>query len=99
MTQPKFFEALGSQIEHVAASAGQVRSESIQHLETLPLRVLSSSDAGSSRLQADAALSRRSHLGQHIQVENSGHWIPLDAPDAVIEAIKDVVQSSRLSRS
>jgi pimeloyl-ACP methyl ester carboxylesterase len=36
----------------------------------------------------DAGLSTR---GRYIVVPDSGHWIQLDAPDAVVDAIESVL--------
>jgi len=44
---------------------------------------------------ADADLVRRSTRGQLIVAEGSGHYIQLDRPDLVIDAINDVVRSVR----
>jgi pimeloyl-ACP methyl ester carboxylesterase len=90
-TQPKFFEALGSQIESVCASAAEVLRETPADYGRLPLVVMSASTAAESRLQADAMLARASTRGRHVLVADTGHWIPLDAPQAVIEVVTEMV--------
>jgi pimeloyl-ACP methyl ester carboxylesterase len=93
-TQPKFFEALGSQIDNVCESAVEV----LQTNETygdLPLVVISSATAAVRRLEADAALARRSTRGRHILASGSGHWVPLDNPAVVIDAITSLVHEIR----
>jgi pimeloyl-ACP methyl ester carboxylesterase len=40
----------------------------------------------------DAALSTR---GQHRVIAGAGHWLPLDAPDAVAAAIQEIVEILR----
>lgn len=42
-----------------------------------------------------AALSARAARGRHVVVENSGHFIQNDRPDAVIAAIREVIQAVR----
>jgi hypothetical protein len=39
-----------------------------------------------------ATLSTR---GRHIMASQSGHWIPLDQPQVVIDAVKEVVTAAR----
>jgi pimeloyl-ACP methyl ester carboxylesterase len=94
-TQPKFFEALGSQIETICESATAVMSAGPPDYDDLPLMVISSARSGEQRLQADAALARRSMHGRHILAAESGHWIPLDAPHVVIDAITAMVAEVR----
>ena len=90
-TQPKFFEALGSQIAHVCDSAAEVQRESPGPYGTLPLIVISARASAEARLRADAALARMSEGGQHLLAEEGGHWVPLDAPEVVVEAIRAMV--------
>ena len=94
-TQPKFFEALGSQIDTVCESAAAVMSAGPANYGDLPLTVLSSARSSEQRLKADSALAQRSTRGRHILAADSGHWIPLDAPEAVINAITTLVAKIR----
>jgi len=94
-TQPKFFEALGSQIENVCASADEVLRETSRTYGDLPLVVMSSAAATERRLRADRALAKSSTRGRHVLAPDSGHWIPLDAPQVVIDAIVTLVQEIR----
>ena len=94
-TQPRFFEALGSQIESMCDSAAQVMRETPDSYGDLPLVVMTAATADARRHQMDADLARRSRHGRHIIVPDSGHWIPLDAPHAVVNAIGDVVRMLR----
>ena len=90
-TQPTFFEALGSQIETICESAAEVaRADPIDY-DDFPLVVISSAGSSQERLRADAALARRSSRGRHILAAESGHWIPLDAPQVVIDAVIGIV--------
>jgi pimeloyl-ACP methyl ester carboxylesterase len=89
-TRPQFFEALGSQIESISASAASVPVD--QSFGNLPLVVVSgelNSDAG--QLARQQRLAGRSTRGRHVVAERSGHWIPLDRPDVVVDVIRDVV--------
>jgi pimeloyl-ACP methyl ester carboxylesterase len=94
-TEPRFFEALGSQIESICDSAARAEQEAPSDYGDLPLVILTASGAGETRMHADAALARCSRRGRHILVPDSGHWLPLDAPSAVAEAIVQVVRQLR----
>jgi pimeloyl-ACP methyl ester carboxylesterase len=97
-TQPKFFEALGSQIETLCESAAAVMSFGPSDYEDLPLMVISSARSTEGRLQADSALARRSTRGRHMLAAESGHWVPLDAPQVVVDAITAIVAEVRRGR-
>ena len=94
-TRPQFFEALGSQIEHVSQSAAEMLRDTHENLVDMPLIVMSSSAAHERRIAADLALAKQSRRGRHIVAPESGHWVPLDAPQAVIDAIVDIVDQVR----
>jgi pimeloyl-ACP methyl ester carboxylesterase len=93
--QPKFFDALRSQIAHIGESAREVIRETPADYGDLPLVVISSKSASARRLEADAALARMSTRGRHILAEDSGHWVPLDAPQVVSDAIVATVIAAR----
>ena len=92
-TQPRFFEALGSQIESVCASAADVPLN--PDYGDTPLVTISATAAGERRLAQQEALARGSRRGRHLIARNSGHWIPLDEPAIVVAAVRDVVRDVR----
>lgn len=99
-TQPRFFEALGSQIESICESAGEVAREGSTFRPDLALVTISSAEASERRLHGDAALARLSARGRHIVSTTGGHWVPLDDPRAVVDAIVELVEEiRRLERS
>ena len=85
--QPKFFAALGSQIATICESAAEVIREAPADYGDLPLVVITAAAADERRLRADAALAGSSTRGRHVLADGSGHWVPLDAPEVVIDAI------------
>jgi pimeloyl-ACP methyl ester carboxylesterase len=89
-TDPKFFDALGSQIASIGVSAGETLALAGGYGD-LPFVTISSTDPGDHRMRQQEALARRSTRGRHIIASNSGHWIPLDQPDVVISAIEQVI--------
>ena len=95
-TRPQFFEALGSQIEHVCQSATEMLRDTHENLAETPLVVISSSSADERRLASDRALAQRSNRGRHVIAPDSGHWVPLDNPQAVIDVIVGMVKDLRM---
>jgi pimeloyl-ACP methyl ester carboxylesterase len=87
-THPGFFEALGSQIASIAASAAEVSDD--QDVGTLPLIVVSGElSADDRQLAHHADLAPRSRRARHVVAAGSGHWIPLDRPDVVVGVIRE----------
>lgn len=90
-TQEKFFAALGSQIASISTSAAETLATAAGGYGDLPLVTISSTDPGDYRLRQQEALAGLSRRGRHIVASKSGHWIPLDQPQVVIDAIRDVL--------
>lgn len=98
-TQPKFFEALGSQIESISVSAAETLDAAAPGYGALPLVTMSSTNPGEHRVLQQEALARLSTRGQHITASKSGHWIPLDQPEAVTSMIRSVCETVRATTS
>ena len=94
-TQPKFFEALGSQIESICESAAETRDAARVPLGDLPITVIAPQGAGERRRQLHDAVARRSPRGRLVVADHSGHWIPLDQPAVVTHAIAEMVEMVR----
>ena len=94
-TRPKFFQALGSQIESVSSSAVDVASVRAAGFGDLPLVTISSNNQTSERRGYQDALARLSSRGRHVVAKAGGHWVPLDDPRTVIDAVLDVVNAAR----
>jgi pimeloyl-ACP methyl ester carboxylesterase len=92
-TDEKFFRSLGSHIESVCVSARETLDASRHGYGDLPLVTISSTDPGDYRLRQQDALARLSTRGRHIVARQSGHWVPLDEPQTVIDAIRAVLGS------
>ncbi len=88
-SERRSFDTMAENLEQLPVSAAQVDEE--RGLGDLPLVVLSAGKATPEH-EADARLSLR---GEYRVIEGSGHWIQLDAPDAVTEAIERVVAEVR----
>jgi pimeloyl-ACP methyl ester carboxylesterase len=94
-TKPRFFEALGSQIESICVSAAEVLEATAGGFADLPLVTISSTHPGDYRLRQQDRMAALSTRGRHIMASNSGHWVPLDQPQVVIDAVRDVLQAAK----
>jgi pimeloyl-ACP methyl ester carboxylesterase len=97
-TQPRFFDALGSQIVSICESAAETLDAARGGYGDLPLVTISSTDPGGHRLRQQEALARLSTQGEHLIASNSGHWIPLDQPQVVVSVVARLLGSARPPR-
>lgn len=93
-TQPRFFHALGSQIESIGVSARELL-EAGESLEHVPLAVVSAANPHPHHIKMQEALVRSSSKSRRIVADSSGHWVPLDHPEVVVNAVRDVVTQVR----
>lgn len=91
--RPKFFDALASQVESLPESARQVATTG--DLGNLPLIVLTAGNSTPARAEAQEDLAKLSARGRQVVVPESGHWIQLDQPERVVDAIRAVVEEAR----
>lgn len=91
--QPKFFETLAGQMENMEESAGQAAEA--QSFGDLPLVVLGAPDSDAGREPLHRRAATLSSQGKFIFAARSGHWIPMDEPDLVVNAIREVCQAAR----
>jgi pimeloyl-ACP methyl ester carboxylesterase len=96
-TEPKFYDALGSQIASICTSAREVMEAAPGGYGDLPLVTISSTNPPADRLARQEAVARLSTRGRHVIASDSGHWIPLDQPQVVIDAILEVINQIRES--
>ncbi len=92
-TQPKCFETIADQVASLAESAAQVAAT--DSYGEIPLIVLSAGNSTPARLTDRVALAQLSSRGTHTIAPGSGHWIQLEQPEHVIDAIRTVVLKAR----
>lgn len=88
-TQPRFFEALGSQIETMETTAREV--EELDVYPDVPFVTISATRDEPWYLGRQIGLARRFPQGEHVRADHSGHWIPIDEPETVVRAIRMVL--------
>jgi pimeloyl-ACP methyl ester carboxylesterase len=90
---PKSFQGLAAYLESLPASAAEAAL--LDEPGTIPLTVLSASNATPQQLEEREGWVRRSPRGRHIIARKSGHWIQLDEPQLVLDAIREMVEADR----
>jgi len=88
--QPKSFRSMASHLENLPRSAAQV--EAAGAMGEIPLIVLTASKPHAERFAAQEAVARLSARGKHVVAAASGHWIHLDSPELVVDAIREVCE-------
>ncbi|HEY7304190.1 MAG TPA: alpha/beta hydrolase [Bryobacteraceae bacterium] len=90
-SNPKCFRAMAAALESLPANAREALSITVpQHI---PVVVLSAVNSTKLELDERDRWVRESQRGLHIHLERSGHWIQLEQPEAVVEAVRDLVRS------
>ena len=87
-TRPTYFQALASQIEWVSQSAQQVQLSPLP--PELPLTVISAPNSDPQWMPGQEKLAAQSSRGRHLVAADSGHWIPLDRSDLVVETLREM---------
>ncbi len=85
---PKCFEAMAAHLEALPESSEQAAN--LPTRPPIPAIVLSGENALDAQTAAHAAYARASSA-VHWVVSASGHWIQLDRPEVVVEAIRQLV--------
>jgi pimeloyl-ACP methyl ester carboxylesterase len=88
--QPKCFAAMADYLrvfEEAATAAQRHRLPA-----DIPLVVISAGDQPDDVIAAHRMLAHSSSCGRHVIASHSGHWVPFDQPDLIVEAIRRLVQ-------
>jgi pimeloyl-ACP methyl ester carboxylesterase len=92
----KSFLGMAGYLTSLPASAREAAA--LGEPRDIPVTVLSASNATPRQLEEREAMARRSPRGRHIIARKSGHWIQLDEPELVVEAIREMVASQEPAR-
>lgn len=95
-SQARCYRSMASYVGSLPASAAVVAS--LGRLGDLPLVVLSGSHHAEPRAKEQQDLARLSDNARHIVAGESAHWIHLDEPELVVNAIRDVLEAASSRR-
>ncbi len=93
--QPKGFLGMSEYFKYLPHSAAEAAAL-MEPSAKIPVVVLSASNSTSAQLAERTAMATHSSRGRHIVAEKSGHWIHLDEPALVVDAIREVVEQARV---
>jgi hypothetical protein len=88
--RPFTLRALASLITEAPRSAVLVAA-ALGDLGELPLAVVTASGPSPERIRDQEEQKLRSRRSRHLVAAKSGHFVPLDEPEIVVEAIREVV--------
>jgi pimeloyl-ACP methyl ester carboxylesterase len=89
--RPESFESMARHLEALPAVAALVANA--RPLGSIPVTVISGGQLTLEQSAEHAAIATSSDRGIHITARGSGHWVHLDNPEVVIEAIRRVSQN------
>lgn len=91
--RPQSFEAMAQYLECLPGCATEAATMPIP--ARIPFVVLSAASATEHELQERDEWVRKSARGRHIRVAETGHWLHLERPEAVVDAVRELVELER----
>jgi len=88
--QPKAFRAMVDYLRVFEEAAAVAAEHAIPR--DLPLVVVSAGDQPDEVIVAHRRLAESSSRGRHVFARNSGHWVPFDEPDVIVDAIRPLLR-------
>jgi pimeloyl-ACP methyl ester carboxylesterase len=87
-SQPGFFLTLARYLETLPATAAEAAGFDIP--AHVPVTVISGAHQPRVRLAEHKAMAEHSLQGKHVVAEKSAHWIHLDQPELIVEAVHEM---------
>ncbi|HYI92024.1 MAG TPA: alpha/beta hydrolase [Bryobacteraceae bacterium] len=94
--RPQSFESMARHLAALPETAALVYKTNPSR--SIPVTVISAGALTQSQLAEHETIARSSDQGRHIVAGRSGHWVHLDEPEIVVEAIRDILSRSGVSR-
>ena len=95
-SDPKCFRAMAAALESLPENAREMLDTSVP--AQIPLVILSAADSTKLEWEEREKWVRESQNGIHVRVANSGHWIQLEQPEIVVDAVRNLIFSLRAAR-
>ncbi len=86
--RPESFQSMARHLEVLPATAARVFETKPN--PDIPVTVISGGHLTPAERSEHQSLAQSSLRGRHILAERSGHWVQLDRPELVIEAIREM---------
>jgi pimeloyl-ACP methyl ester carboxylesterase len=87
--RPRSFRSMAEHLESLPAVAAEVARSPLP--QDLPVIVISGGHLSTEQLREHQEIAQASKHGRHILAEGSGHWIHLDRPDLIVEAVRSLL--------
>jgi pimeloyl-ACP methyl ester carboxylesterase len=94
-SQAKCFSSMARHLSGLRASAVEVAACEISR--DVPVVVISAASQSEAYREEQARIAARSTRGRQVLAAGSGHWVHLDEPDLVVEAVRNLVTEYRLT--
>ena len=88
----QFFWTMAAYIQSLPRCAAELHD--CPFPSDIPVTVLSGAHQTPERLAEHAAIANHSRRGRHLIAARGAHWIHLDQPELVVEAVREIVESS-----
>ena len=96
-SRPASFAAMATYLQNLPANAQVARG--MDFPSAVPVRILSAANATDAEIMERQGWAAESATVRHVHIEGCGHWMQLDRPDAVIRAVRELVEAARASLS
>jgi pimeloyl-ACP methyl ester carboxylesterase len=96
-SRSKCLNALAAYLACLPQAAAQAKAMPIPC--GVPFIVLSAASATGAELAERNSWVNASGCGRHEVIPNTGHWIPLERPDAIVSAVEDLIRAYRCLNS
>ncbi len=83
---PRSFRTLAEYLERLPSNCAEPLNH--ESLSDVPLVVISAESAGEDVVKAHRTLAAASRRGVHLMAPGCGHWVQLDRPDLIVEAVE-----------
>jgi pimeloyl-ACP methyl ester carboxylesterase len=90
--QPKCFRSMADHLGVLEREASIIAVASPG--PEIPVVVISGGHQPASEIEAHQRLAAASPRGRHVVAARSGHWIPFDEPEVIVEAVRSLIASS-----
>ena len=88
-SRPRAFIAMAAALDSLPSSASEAAAMPVP--AEIPVVILSAGSATPEELAERDAWAAHSQHGHHIRTEGTGHWLQLDRPELVIDAVRSVM--------
>jgi pimeloyl-ACP methyl ester carboxylesterase len=92
---PRFFWTMAEYIKSLPSCAAELQNYPLPG--QIPVTVISGAHQTRVRLEEHAAIAGHSFHGRYLVAKKSRHWIHLDEPEVVVQAVREMVESVRNS--